>query len=121
MSDDEIRGFMVGSWVVDPKDDTYGDGGGAISTYRRDGTVDFSSFEDVGCSSPHFRTRANWTIEDGKLFIVVRSSERPDIHPPGLVVRDKVRSINAKSKVLEAESGHVQYRLRSESCIAEEI
>ena len=116
-TDKEIYKLMVGSWVVDPIDPTYNNSGGAISTYHLDGRVSFEQFKDIACKVPFFSTKAKWNISNKKLLIKVLSSTRPDLHPAGLIVADKVININNKSAVLKPTRGKLQYRIRSNKCI----
>lgn len=116
-SDEIIQKYMLGSWVVDPKDSTYNYGDGAISTYTNDGFVEFNHFHDSACTKHNYSTKGKWSINDGNLIITVVTSSRTDIHPPGTVVVDSVIDINTKQAVLKSKYGTKQYRQKSKQCI----
>lgn len=115
-----IAEYIVGSWVVDPKDEYYATDG-AISTYKEDGTVAFEAYFDVACERLNFRTSAKWHVSAGYLYITVVSSERPDIHPPGYQVVDFIHDINSRIAVHIGQDGSKQLRIRSTECISNEI
>jgi hypothetical protein len=117
-NDAVMHGYMIGVWVVDPRDPDYEKYGGAISTYNSDGTVEFSQFKDVACTELFFRSHAVWEIRNSFLVITVVSSDRPDLHPRGLVVMDRVLDIDKKSLILENKRGKIQYRLHRDSCVS---
>ena len=115
--DSELFDYMIGSWVVNRSDPSYKISGGAISTYESDGTVYYQQFSDQACTELLFDTKAKWKIKNGMLIITVLSSMRPDLHPPGLVVIDRIISINKTASILESQDGTKQYRFRSQKCL----
>ncbi|MEZ5541892.1 MAG: M48 family metallopeptidase [Pseudomonadota bacterium] len=116
LGDTEITQLLVGSWAVSPQDPTFAEPG-AISTYRADGSLEFTAYTDNTCTAAEFHSTAQWLVRDGLLVIHVITSEQPDSIQPGATIVDRVVSIDAQQAVLESKCGTLQYRVRRATCV----
>ena len=114
LSDSVIRDKLIGSWVCDVRDTLCSPG---VSTYNKDGTLDYVAYGSEKCEKIETKVKATWRIEKGKLIIIVQKSEGLLQFSPGYIVVDNVLEISDSSKVLVGEDGHRQLRLRGNKCV----
>ena len=115
-TDGQIRDFIVGSWVIS-KNDTRYKSHGSVSTYNKDGTMEYKSFKTHECKEIHHVREATWKIQSGFLIITAPISNTPDASISYKVLKDEVIQISDESKVLKYKNRKLLYRTKSETCL----
>jgi hypothetical protein len=115
-NDKKIHDLMIGSWVTSPKDELYTKNYGSIATYKSDGTLNYKQFTDTTCTIHVSTLKARWSINDGKLVIVVSKEHQITYGLPPTII-DIVHEITNNNAILINTEGRFQHRVKSEKCI----
>jgi hypothetical protein len=115
-SDEDLGRLITGTWVPSQGDRTSPP---AKTTYRSDGTMEFSAFSDKACTQEIMHIDGTWKIEKGRLTATVVRSSVPQHLPPGTNAIDDILSLSKHELVLLSDSKVLQRRTRSNVCIDE--
>ncbi|WP_194868254.1 hypothetical protein [Pseudoalteromonas sp. PPB1] len=116
ISDFELSKKLVGSWSISKTDKYYGQED-HISTYRSDGTIEHIQYTSGKCNSIDSITLGSWLIKGGQLTITVTESQGQNPLPTGIIVTDKIVTIDDKSFVFISSAGRKVRRIRSNTCL----
>jgi len=110
-SDNDLHKLIVGTWVVDPKDEHANAG---IGTYKSNGTLLFNAYQTSKCIKLRFQAFANWRVKNRKLYTKVITVNGK---PSKISIEDEIISVSSEKMILKADSGLLQYRIKSGNCI----
>ena len=116
ITDIELSKRLVGSWTISKTDKYYGQEG-HVSTYRNDGIIEHIQYTSDKCNSIESITLGSWYIEDGQLKITVTESRGQNPLPVGIVVTDKIVTIDNNYFVFTSSEGRKVRRARSSKCL----
>ncbi|MCF2909845.1 hypothetical protein L1285_16085 [Pseudoalteromonas sp. DL2-H2.2] len=116
ITDLQLSQSLVGSWTVSKADTYYGQEG-HVSTYRKDGTLQHIQYTSGKCDSIDSITHGSWLIKDGQLMLTVTESNGKNPFPIGIVVTDKIVTIDDNSFVFLSSEGRKVRRTRSDKCL----
>ncbi|MCF6442121.1 hypothetical protein L1077_22090 [Pseudoalteromonas luteoviolacea] len=116
ITDIELSKRLVGSWTISKTDMYYGQEG-HVSNYRNDGIIEHIQYTSGQCNSIDSITLGSWYIEDGQLTLKVTESSGQNPLPVGIIVTDKVVTIDNNYFVFISSEGRKVHRTRSSKCL----